>query len=855
MRGCLQADGRCLRLNPLAMAEEEVRSVITCLLCARACASPRVPRFSKWAPHDSDHIRFAHHTPQEYEDDFEEENEEEDDYGDDDFEEDDSPATPKQHASTAGGFESDIAKAVRLENERAVRLKQKAAHASTSETAVPSGLSALPTRKVKGLPSSKGSKNKPLTDSQRRAHKSRVSRWNLIAAAVGMTHADAACSFSVFASAPMTPSQMHDAGVGPYSGTRFATTQTGGDWDTREFETQTGGGGTRDAKAQAPDDLGARRETLEAESVSSSQKSSAAQRRETAAQKAMQWARASGDLYSAQEKRLQGFVARVGAVADALLRERVATGGSGSGETVFVDLMRARATNALKQHAVEGQPDNLTSAYVALDGYELTNGRVVAACAFQAPSGMGSKTLCVAYEAKSGSGNGSKTENGAAGRGLVLVWDLASADQKVKHALTLEGSPTCVAWGGGGARGDPHVLLVGTKEGALCLWDLREPDQAGGFRESFIRDENVIDGSNDESSSSSDSDSKLMGLLKKHGVLGFRRPSYSTEGVGFLGRGSSLSLDDLGGAVVSVKVCDEKVNGGVNDWGDFHVLALSSDGNVDAHLVSELPRREAEDAALQDAGLRFGSRVRITRVSSGIKYGDAKAMGTGDRTARTSANCLAVVKQRGGGSCEFFVADESGSIQRGARYGTSNLPRSFAMCDALAPGSWGHRKPLPLAATSLDFNPHALFAPNEKDETNFNLFLAASRGGTVSLYKSSHSLALRVWDSVTSGDVVCVRWSTARPSMFFVLDSNALVFAFDLLSATPETPVHFEAFGTAEKIVAFEVATTGEQGWGKPGQHVMCLGYDDGRVDVHALSKNFVSVTPEEVQALREMLF
>ena len=105
------------------MAEEEVRSVITCLLCARACASPRVPRFSKWAPHDSDHIRFAHHTPQEYEDDFEEENEEEDDYGDDDFEEDDSPATPKQHASTAGGFESDIAKAVRLENERAVRLK------------------------------------------------------------------------------------------------------------------------------------------------------------------------------------------------------------------------------------------------------------------------------------------------------------------------------------------------------------------------------------------------------------------------------------------------------------------------------------------------------------------------------------------------------------------------------------------------------------------------------------------------------------------------------------------------------------------------------------------------------------
>ena len=124
----------------------------------------------------------------------------------------------------------------------------------------------------------------------------------------------------------------------------------------------------------------------------------------------------------------------------------------------------------------------------------------------------------------------------------------------------------------------------------------------------------------------------------------------------------------------------------------------------------------------------------------------------------------------------------------------------------------------------------------------------------MALYRSDRSLALRRWDGFTTGSVVAVRWSLARPSLFFALDDACVVFAFDLLAADPAAPAHFEAFGAKEKIVSLELAAAGAPGRDEPGQHLMCLGYDDGRVDVHAIAPEFARITPEEVRALEAML-
>ena len=82
----------------------------------------------------------------------------------------------------------------------------------------------------------------------------------------------------------------------------------------------------------------------------------------------------------------------------------------------------------------------------------------------------------------------------------------------------------------------------------------------------------------------------------------------------------------------------------------------------------------------------------------------------------------------------------------------------------------------------------------------------------------------------------------------------AMPAATSLLAADPAAPAHFEAFGAKEKIVSLELAAAGAPGRDEPGQHLMCLGYDDGRVDVHAIAPEFARITPEEVRALEAML-
>ena len=116
-----------------------------------------------------------------------------------------------------------------------------------------------------------------------------------------------------------------------------------------------------------------------------------------------------------------------------------AAGRSAFGHT---DLMRARPGGSLKPHAVEGKAGSLTAAYVALEAEEVTRGRSVVAAAF-APGEKekGTRSLLVAYAPRH------TRARGAAGRGVLLVWDLGAARRAITHAMTLEGSPTCVAWG------------------------------------------------------------------------------------------------------------------------------------------------------------------------------------------------------------------------------------------------------------------------------------------------------------------------------------------------------------------------------------------------------------------------
>ena len=707
-----------------------------------------------------------------------------------------APATPAIHPARGFSFGDECAAMNRAyRRRRARRVGERASTSASSEATGTTTAARHPTRP---------------TDARRR-----IKRFALIARAVKLTHEDAACAAeSIVDVAPMDARTMHLRGIGSSAGSnaKLATTQTRGGDDVREFTTQTELGDRRDVVSQCPEDLGTSRERCEAmrgvAGVDSRE-----ERRATAARTATRWARATGDLQHSKDRRLSAFIARAGACADVLLRERRVASGATCG------VMR-RANGEMKPNAVKGAAGSLTAGYVALHDDALTRNRRVMATAF-APSGTrtGAASLLIAY------GPSDARAHGVEGDGLLLVWDLAAAaTPRPSAAMRCEGTPTCVAWGPGRARA---LAFCGTEDGALCAWDLRE-----------LEDHHRAGGGGGEAGSADESEK--FPVLRGGAI---RRPSYCTEA-------HSATFPEDGGSIVSVGVAmdaigDDDATGTGDDargkTSEFHVVAVDCWGVANSYLVSTLTKREAADAALSDMGMRFGSRVRLVRASSELRYG-----GEGDRGGSGGQRVRdAVVVNRAGLASEFFVATESGRVLRGARYGVAPLPRAFALCDPLEPGRGAAVAPMN-AAVSISFNP--VFE---------RAFLAAHVNGSIGLYVDARgSLALRRWDGVTGGEIVCVRWSLARPSMFFVLDSLCYVHVFDVLTRATNDPIHVECFGKVERIVSLELAAAGDDdGDGGSGkQYLASLAYDDGRTDVHEISAEFKRCTREEMDATRALL-
>ena len=800
--------------------------------------------------------------PPQYDDDFEDDEEqnetqnEEEEYYDDDFEEDE--ATPVAGRAVEG--ETEIMRAIREENERALQASNDRYRYGDENDRPIGGFDdrafdfnshardAVPERKVKSFPGKGARHATTLTDQQIRAAHERVRRWDMVVRArhVRMTAADASCGTDAIVDrAPKTRTQLFLAGLGPFAKSTFATCQTRGEDSTRDADSQTeatDGASHSCVATQCPEDLVASRDVLELASMGGS---SARVARAAAANRAARWARASGDLQHSKNKRLGGFIQRVGAVVDVLLRERPPPRGH------VPDVMRIGGTSgSLKPHARASQHGSLTETYAAFHHPALTTGRRVTDASF-APGPRGARTLAIAYAPSD------LHARGAAGRGLVLVWDVGAASCVASRALTCESVPTRVVWGPGDSH---HLVVAGTEEGGVCVWDLREPPEVHA-----------------ESAESGD---VPAGALADGECL--RRPSYGTEGFGQLDAGR-LDFDDwedtpgsivalgvaLDGASTSAHPVPAPVTPGrepgregddhdgrarrdpaaaaaasrasfAGSTSDFYVVALDCWGKVSSFKVSELSRREALDASIADVGLRFGSRVRAARNARSIPYGAAGDTPTGSRGSGC-ARAMAVTN-RAGVAAEFYVAGEDGRVLRGARYGAPSPPKAFVPCDPLDAGHAAAHAPNE-AVVSLDFNPHFP-----------NVFLAAYEGGSVAMYSTASSLASRRWDGVTAARVISARWSPARPSAFFVLDDECCVHAYDLLSDDASRSVKSERFGKREKITSLKLAKLGDQAWDAPGQCLASMAYDDGRTDVHVVSRELSSITAREMDQLRSLI-
>ncbi|CAB1117592.1 unnamed protein product [Ectocarpus sp. CCAP 1310/34] len=407
-----------------------------------------------------------------------------------------------------------------------------------------------------------------------------------------------------------------------------------------------------------------------------------------------------------------------------------------------------------------------------------------------------------------GGGGGGADEREAVleGCGVVCVWNTDNVQGPPVSVLCGEGLFSCLCL----ARHQAHVVITGTEEGCLLLWDLREPSSEGRGAES-----------------------RQLGLH-----CGIRAPTYITAGGDSRGEDRALSEAGYGHSskIVSVVAIPSPTGGvgmdgggggigGMISLGDacsFQVASLDDRGTVFIWLASEVPSGD-EGGSQTDLGLSPGGRVRLA-ISKALRPGDqpflaaaVRAGGGGgavpvstprfststrnrlDKITDTTASSAAAGSARALAFSpedpnRFLIGDSSDRVIHASRLGKPPPPRAYGpprrpgerRLDGSGGGAGEEQEGAMGGVTCLAFSP---FFPK--------YFLAGCGDGSVRLYNDASVVPLTTWeagstaaaDSRRNGSsssswpaaISSLAWSEHRPAVFFALDFLGVVHAFDLL--------------------------------------------------------------------------
>ncbi|WAR04840.1 DC2I1-like protein [Mya arenaria] len=151
-----------------------------------------------------------------------------------------------------------------------------------------------------------------------------------------------------------------------------------------------------------------------------------------------------------------------------------------------------------------------------------------------------------------------------------------------------------------------------------------------------------------------------------------------------------------------------------------------------------------------------------------------------------------------------------GFVVHGIRFGKRVFPRAHSpVIESI------------VEVSSIDFSPFGQ-----------PCFLAGSSDGTFSLYTTQSENPLITWPHLTKGHKVqCVRWSRSRPCVFYVLDSAATLYVFDLLEGDMNPK-------NVETVTSFSL-TTDQRGEGSSGKlPQMLFSLESGKIEIHTVAKS-----------------
>ncbi len=592
--------------------------------------------------------------------------------------------------------------------------------------------------------------------------------------------------------------------------------------DVRSMESQTDDITTNDVSAQVPDDLGygsSSASNVVASSSTTTENGSSGQSVAASARQAMG---------------LTNFLRLAGGLVETLLEENN-----------MENVGRHQRSGASSKEGNESaaSPSAATMWMGTASGLEYLQNRPVVSISSAETTKQGTSSCVVTIHGPKGqSRRGSKEGRdqftierkdssfvaSLASKSLLCVWNVTTPSSKsVQYpmkTMICEGVPQCCVL----SPGLGSIVVAGTEEGTLALWDLSEPANLHHSDDAItlkIRD-------------------------------GLRRPTYTTDALTFRDSGvfsmdhgttgkrnrrrqSSSNANELKGnqhrtPVVAVRLLQDNNsgrsssnNGGAGGNKDtnamsFQLATLEEAGVVMLWTVLKLKRGDPAGSET-DLGLGIGGRVKLVR-SARINV------------LNNVAEEVTAMSFCSNDMSRFYVGTLSGRLLHESRYSTVLSPREYEA------GEHTQTSSVCCMATTQ----HSAMG---------DYFLVGRTDGSMSMYHAEESTPIAVWDDTCTGaanearggfsgaddpgdtkwssiprSIVKIVWASWRPSLFWVLDSGGRLHSWDLLINS------FGPIGQVDRMTRDRTNNSGNDGSPELLDVVLCR--ERTRASLVALCRN-----------------
>ena len=334
--------------------------------------------------------------------------------------------------------------------------------------------------------------------------------------------------------------------------------------------------------------------------------------------------------------------------------------------------------------------------------------------------------------------------------------------------MICEGVPKCCVL----SPGLGNIVVAGTEEGSLVVWDLSESANLhysedavtlnihGGVRRPTyttdaltFRDDNHLGQGNNNSSGRSNSNTSLEGNQHRTPVVAVQ---LIQDGSGSSGGGSNM--------------------GGGNETNalSFQLATLEESGVVMLWTVLKLKHGDPAGSET-DLGLGIGGRVKLVRST---KINLLNSVAEEVTTMSFSVD----------DPSRFFVGTLSGRLLHQSRFSTILSPREYE-------------------ASNHSLSSSICCMATNKHPAMGKYMLIGRANGSISMYHTDEAIPLAVWDDTSTGagndssigsdesnrrsgatkwssvprSIVKIVWSAWRPSLFWVLDSGGRLYEWNLL--------------------------------------------------------------------------